>query len=148
MRRDMPPLSPIAALHLVAGDGEAGPHVGVQLQLLAQRQVEAAKALADGRRHRRLQPDLVLLCLVREEVSQGIETPRRIEFRLAASAEADGAAALRSKHRMWLRLEPLACRRMDHLPRNWMQKPVWMSHQHGVQVFPCDEGVGARVDRV
>ncbi len=46
---------------LVAGDGEAGAHVGVQLQLLAQRQVQAAVALADGRRHGPLQAHLVFL---------------------------------------------------------------------------------------
>ncbi len=46
---------------LVAWDGEAGPHIGVQLQLLAQREVQRPVALADGRCHGPLQAHPVLL---------------------------------------------------------------------------------------
>lgn len=44
---------------------EAGAHVGVQLQLLAEREVEGAEALADGRGHGALEADAVALQGVR-----------------------------------------------------------------------------------
>ena len=45
---------------LVPGDGETRPHVGVQLQLLAQRQVERAVSFTDGGGHRPFKADPVL----------------------------------------------------------------------------------------
>lgn len=45
---------------LVPGDREARPHVGVQLQLLAERQVERPVSLPDRRGHRTFQADPVL----------------------------------------------------------------------------------------
>lgn len=46
---------------LVTGKAEAGAHVGIQLQLLPEGEVEGPEPLADGGCHRTLQADAMLL---------------------------------------------------------------------------------------
>eukprot|EP00955_Chlamydomonas_euryale_P100284 365273-Chlamydomonas_euryale.AAC.6 len=61
----------IVVSRLVARDRHARPHVGVQIQLLAQGQIERPETLSNRGRHRALQADAVLLSSARWRRARG-----------------------------------------------------------------------------